>query len=133
MLLDQHEVARRRLCIPLNNDSVACLETAGLNKVVRMRLIRAPARARIGFDLCLLWLPVVNEPERFPFSGEEGKPILQDKHEPFLLLLRRDLLRINVPLHQKSNPIFSSRLFEPCAVMLNISTDSDNLSTNIVA
>lgn len=59
-MLDLQEVTTSSIRVFLDHDTVASFEPRGLHKIVRVRLIRAPAVTRIGFDFCFFGLSVSN-------------------------------------------------------------------------
>jgi hypothetical protein len=119
MVFDLQDIPGCSFCVPLNYDSVARLQTGGLQKIVRVWLVGSPARTGIRFDPGFFGHSVVDEPEWFPFEREERKPVFQYKHEAFLFFFRSDLLRVNVFLHQ-ARQFLPGVAFEPCAVSLSI-------------
>lgn len=70
-MLDLQEVTTSSIRIFLDHDTVARLEPRGLYEIVRVRLIRAPAVTRIGFDFGFFGLSIPNESETFPLGREE--------------------------------------------------------------
>jgi hypothetical protein len=73
---DLQEVSRSSLRISLDNDPVTRFESSSLNEIMSVRLVRAPATARVRLHLGFFRLSIMDKSEAFSFNWEKRESIL---------------------------------------------------------
>ena len=73
---DLQKVSRSSFRISLDNDTVTRFQSSSLNEIMSVRLVWAPATARVRLDLRFFRLSIMDESEAFSLKWEERESIL---------------------------------------------------------